>query len=170
MNTHNATNPRVVDPAIVPSNPSGPNKRLIVGLALLAAPVVALVYLPEYAASARPLQILALALAPLFLNNVLLNALNACGRGALLPVVGPPFVVAELLTPAGPSSRSRAPAAARGRTQGRPRGARAVHRGGGLIAEQAELSARGGRRCSGGAGGVEVEAALAGGGAPRRGL
>jgi O-antigen/teichoic acid export membrane protein len=56
-----------------------------VGLALLAAPVVALVYLPEYAASARPLQILAFALVPLFLNNVLLNALNACGRGALLP-------------------------------------------------------------------------------------
>jgi len=33
---------RVVDPAIVPSGPSGPNKRLIVGLSLLAALLVAI--------------------------------------------------------------------------------------------------------------------------------
>ena len=33
---------RVVDPAILPVGPSGPNRRLIVGMALLAALVVAL--------------------------------------------------------------------------------------------------------------------------------
>lgn len=56
-----------------------------VGLALLAPSVVTLVYGPLYADSGRSLRILAVALVPLFLNSVLLNSLNACGRGALLP-------------------------------------------------------------------------------------
>jgi O-antigen/teichoic acid export membrane protein len=54
------------------------------GLALCAAPVVLLLG-NGYAAAAAPLQVLALALVPLFMNTVLVNALVAAGHAPALP-------------------------------------------------------------------------------------
>jgi O-antigen/teichoic acid export membrane protein len=74
------------------------------GLALCAGPVI--VWLGEaYAAAAAPLQVLALALVPLFMNTVLVQALVAAGHAAALPRltalrVGAAAVFAALLIPA----------------------------------------------------------------------
>ena len=54
------------------------------GLALLAAPVIVLLG-ADYAPAAAPLQVLALALVPLFMNTVLVNALVAAGHASVLP-------------------------------------------------------------------------------------
>jgi O-antigen/teichoic acid export membrane protein len=56
-----------------------------VGLFALAPGVVRLLFGAEYAPAALPLRILAPALLAIFLNNVLLHALLALGRAALLP-------------------------------------------------------------------------------------
>jgi PST family polysaccharide transporter len=55
------------------------------GLALLAPGLMGLLFGGDFVASAAPLRILALALVPLFMNGVLLNALIAAGRASWLP-------------------------------------------------------------------------------------
>jgi O-antigen/teichoic acid export membrane protein len=74
------------------------------GLLLLAPQVVALLYGSAYAASAEPLRLLAPSLVPIFLNNVMLNALLALGKAPLLPRltalrVGLAIVLALALVP-----------------------------------------------------------------------
>jgi O-antigen/teichoic acid export membrane protein len=73
------------------------------GLALCAGPVIVLLG-EAYAAAAAPLQVLALALVPLFMNTVLVQALVAAGHAAALPRltalrVGAAAVFAALLIP-----------------------------------------------------------------------
>jgi O-antigen/teichoic acid export membrane protein len=55
------------------------------GLVLVAPGLVPRVFGPEFAGSAAPLQVLALALAPMFMNGVLLHSLIAAGHARVLP-------------------------------------------------------------------------------------
>lgn len=67
------------------------------GLILVAPELASRLYGPEFASAAAPLRVLALSLAVLFMNNVLLHALLAAGRARWMPVLTGIRVVAAAL-------------------------------------------------------------------------